>query len=193
MIIANANRKRIIANPVVYNLGLTAALISVPAQNSSVWILRSADISQYIGATARLVIRYLGGSSYTGDVQFDDFTIGSTFYDPNVGTNGFERNNVAGTISDYSLVTWSALTTATSGGGLFLRDTSGTSSGSTGLTSGHTGTYYYYAESSSPGYPSKYFWLRSPEVEITNGTLSFWSAQYGATCGAFEAYLDIIS
>jgi hypothetical protein len=33
--------------------------------------------------------------------------------------------------------------------------------------------------------------LRSPYVTATTGTLSFYSAQYGATCGPFEAYLEI--
>jgi len=175
-----------------YELGLSATLITVPAQNSAVWSLRSVDISQYMGASARLVIRYLSGSSYRGDIQFDDFNVGGNTFDPEVGTNSFERNNTTSAPSDYASVGWTALLKATTSG-YFNRDASGTGSGSTGLTSGHTGIYYYYAETSSSGYPYKYFWLRSPIVTITADTLSFWSAQYGSSMGGFEAYLDIIS
>ena len=195
MILAQANRQRILANPVFYQIGLTEALVSVPAQNNGVWTFRSADISQYIGATAKLVIRYLSGSSYTGDVQFDDFSLGGNFADPEIGTNNFERSQTNAPSSYLGGISWSALTTATSGNGLFLRDSGGTGSSGTGLTSGNTGSWYYYTETSGSGvgYPSKYFWLRSPSVVISNSLLSFYSAQLGTTCGAFEVYLDIIS
>ena len=190
MIIANANRKRILTVPEAsYELGLTAALISVPAQNSDAWTLRSADISQYIGASARLVIRYLNGSSYRGDLQLDDFNIGGNTFDPEVGINSFQTNGVANPSSSYGNVAFTALTTSSTNG-RFNRDANGTGSSSTGLTTGNTGIYYYYAETSSSY--SDYFWLRSPVVTITAGTLSFYSAQYGSNCGAFEAYLEII-
>lgn len=176
-----------------YELGLTASLISVPAQNSAAWTYRSADISAYIGATARLVVKYISGSSYTGDAQIDDINIGGNSYDPEGGTHSFQRNSVAGiTTDDYSSVSWEALAD-TAIDGKWVRDGFGTVSGSTGLTSGNTGSYYYYCETSGSGTNYKRFWLRSPIVTINNGTLSLYTAQYGATCGSFNVYLDIIS
>ena len=176
--------------PFILQLGLSDALISIPAQNDATWTLRSADITPYIGATVRLVIRYLNGNSQYGDVQLDDFNIGGTTYDPENGLNSFLTNTNLG--SPYNLtfgdVTWRNLGTGTTAG-RWNRDNNGTPTASTGNTSGKTGNYYYYAESSS--YFNNYMWLMSPPVVVSNGTLSFYSAQNGTNCGAIEAYLYI--
>lgn len=178
--------------PPSYNLGLTPALISVSAQNNSIWTQRTTNISAYLGATARLVIGYQAGNNFTADVQFDDFNIGGNIFDPQNGTNNFETTSTTGTStpSTYSSVSWTALLDGTSGQ-KFHRDASGTGSSGTGNTSGFTGTYYYYAETS--GSYNQYYWLRSPIVTLNTSTLSFYSAQNGDACGPFEAYLDIIS
>jgi hypothetical protein len=57
-------------------VGVTSRLISVSAQNNSTWTQRTADISDYIGCDARLVVLYQSGSSFTGDAQLDTFNIG---------------------------------------------------------------------------------------------------------------------
>lgn len=180
------------APPPPYTLGLSPALISVSAQNNATWTQRTADISSYIGATARLVIRYNSTTSFTADLQLDDFDIGGNTYDPETSTHSFETSwsSAERLNTNYNLVTFTSVGTGTSGY-RFNRHASGTPSGSTGNISGNTGNYYFYAET-SVSHPT-YYWLRSPSVTITTGTLSFYSAQNGATCGPFEAYLDVIS
>lgn len=166
-------------------------IASISAQDNSTWTLRSYDASSYVGRDVRLVIRYQSGSSFTGDAQFDDFTIGGTTYDPENGTEGFQRNSDAGSsVSSYASVSWQSLATGEVNG-LFNRDSGGTPSTGTANTSGNTGSFYYYAEASTSGFPDKYFWLRSPQVTLSSGTVSFYSAQNGATCGPITAYLDV--
>lgn len=182
---------------------ITSRLISVAAQNNSTWTQRTANISSYIGNTARLVILYQSGTSFTGDVQFDDFNVGGNTFTDFSSSQGFQTNNasdnskvVSGLLdnlqTEYNGVTFQAVGTSTTSYGKFVRDGGGTPSSGTGNTSGNTGSFYLYAETSSNG-SNNDFWLRSPEVTINNGTLSFYSAQNGATCGPFYAYLDITS
>ena len=185
---------------------IVGPLISVPAQNSATWTQRTADISAYIGQNVRLVVLYQSGSSFTGDVQLDDFNIGGNTFDPETGTHSFQvqsvednsqLSNVNYIQSDYDSVTWSSLTTdgsthATGKYGKFFRDSGGTPSGSTGNTSGNTGSFYYFAETSSTG-SNNDIWIRSPEVTVNNGTLSFYTAQNGATSGPIYAYIEVTS
>jgi len=172
-------------------IGLSPALIRVPAQNLSTWTQRTFDITPWIGRTGRLVVEATRGSSFTGDIQIDDMSFGGTTYDPESGTNSFERDSAVAAVGKlYTAVTWTALTTATSGNGLWLRDNLGTASSDTGNTSGNTGDYYYYIETGG-GSTGSSFWLRSPSITINNGTLSLYTAQNGATCGTINVYLDI--
>jgi len=185
---------------------IVGPLISVPAQNSATWTQRTADISAYIGQNVRLVVLYQSGSSFTGDVQLDDFNIGGNTFDPETGTHNFQvqsvednsqLSNVNYIQSDYDSVTWSSLTTdgsthALGKYGKFFRDSGGTPSGSTGNTSGNTGSFYYFAETSSTG-SNNDIWIRSPEVTVNNGTLSFYTAQNGATSGPIYAYIEVTS
>jgi len=180
---------------------VTAPLISVPAQNSATYTERTADITEFIGLNARLVILYQSGTSFRGDVQLDDFNIGGNSFTDFSTSQGFQTNtasddsqlsNTNDIQDDYEAVSWSTVGTNTSNFGRFVRDASGTPSGSTGLTSGNTGSFYLYAETSSSG-SNNDIWLRSPEVTITSGTLSFFTAQYGSNCGPIFAYLEITS
>jgi len=187
-----------LSNPV------TAPLISVPAQNNSTWTQRTADISQYIGHTARLIILYQSGSSFRGDIQLDDFNIGGNTFDPETGTHDFQVQTTADNsqlsdvndiYSDYNAVSWTALTTdslthESTDYGKFFRDSGGTPSGGTGNTSGNTGSFYYFVETTSTG-SNNDVWLRSPEVTITNGTLEFYTAQNGSNSGPIYAYLEL--
>jgi hypothetical protein len=186
-------------------VGVTSRLISVSAQNNSTWTQRTADISDYIGCDARLVVLYQSGSSFTGDAQLDTFNIGGTTYNPTangttiggaslqVTTNqpspGADLDDIN---SEYNAITWSNIATAVTAG-RWNRDGFGTPSGGTGNTSGNSGPYYIYAETSGIGLPSKWFWLRTPEVTITTSTLSLFTAQNGATCGPIYVYLDVTS
>ena len=183
------------------SLQLTSRLISIPAQNDATWTQRTADISAYIGKQARIVVLYQSGSSFTGDIQLDDFNIGGNSFTDFSSSQGFETNasvdnsqissgNLDSIDSEYP-ASWEAVGTSTSASGKFVRDSGGTPSSNTGNTSGNTGSFYLYAETSSGG-SNNDIWLRSPEVTINNGTLEFYSAQNGATSGAIYAYLEIL-
>jgi hypothetical protein len=178
-------------------------LVSVPAQNNSTWTLRSADIGDYIGRKARLVVYHASGPAYDGDIQLDDFNIGGNTFDPESGTHYFETNknqdntqnvSTSDPSSAYAAVEWKNLETGSSNAdthaGRFWRDSGGTPSGSTGNTTGYTGNYYYYCENSSAG-SSNDVWLRSRIVTVDSSTLSFYTAQNGANCGAIYAYLEV--
>jgi len=82
-------------------------------------------------------------------VQFDDFNVCGTTYDPEDGLNSFKTNSVKDTETDYNNIIFQDLAESPVVGGLFWRDASGTPSTGTGNASGHTGSYYYYAETSS--------------------------------------------
>jgi len=183
------------------SLQLTSRLISIPAQNNSTWTQRTADISAYIGRQARLVVLYQSGTSFRGDIQLDDFNIGGNSFTDFSSSQGFQTNtnsddsqvasgNLDSIASEYPS-SWSAVGTTTSAYGKFVRDSGGTPSSGTGNTSGNTGTFYLYAETSSTG-SNNDIWLRSPEVTINNGTLEFYSAQNGVNSGAIYAYLEIL-
>ena len=175
-----------------YELGLSSALISIPAQNDATWTLRSADISGFNGAQAYVVFRYINGSDinfpFDGDIQLDDFNLGGNSYDPETSTHSFETST--SNITTYSTVTWNALGTGTNNN-QWNRDNLGTVSTNTGNTSGNTGDYYFYAETSGGATAGFYYWLRSPLITISSSTLSFYSAQNGSNCGSLEVYLDV--
>ena len=183
------------------SLQLTSRLISIPAQNNSTWTQRTADISAYIGKQARIVVLYQSGTSFRGDIQLDDFNIGGNSFTDFSSSQGFETNasldnsqissgNLDSIASEYP-ASWEAVGTSTSASGKFVRDSGGTPSSGTGNTSGNTGSFYLYAETSGSG-SNNDIWLRSPEVTVNNGTLEFYSAQNGANSGAIYAYLEIL-
>jgi hypothetical protein len=175
---------------VAYELGLSPVLDTITGQ-TSVWAQRTVDVSSYSGATAYLVFEYLNGSSFTGDIQLDQIVFGDNTYTFESTVENFETTS--NNPQTYDAVTWSALNTATSGGGLFLRDSGGTSSATTGLTTGAlSSNFYVYAETSSPGSVSGYkFWLRSPSVVLTNPTLTYYEGRLGLGIGTLNVYLDV--
>ena len=175
-----------------YETGLSPVLDTITGP-SGVWSQRTVDISDYEGATARLVFEYTNGTDgFTGDIQLDSITFGSNTYTFESDVESFETTS--GNPSTYDSVTWSALTTATSGGGLFLRDSGGTGSTGTGLTTGaESSTFYVYAETSSPANVTGYkFWLRSPSVVLSTATLEYYEAREGVGIGTLNVYLDVI-
>lgn len=171
-------------------LGLSEALIEVPTQNDSSWTKREANIGKYIGMTGRLVVEAKRGSSFRGDTQIDDIIFSGNSYNPEVGTNDFERDADSAAIGkSYEAVRWESLPTSTTSG-RWNRDGFGTPTSSTGNTSGNTGSYYYYIETSGSSLGSN-FWLRSPSILIDENTLSLYTAQNGVDCGDINVYVDI--
>jgi hypothetical protein len=136
-------------------VGVTSRLISVIAQNDSTWTQRTADISDYIGCDARLVVLYQSGSTIRGDVQLDTFNIGGTTYNPTdngttiggvsleVTTNqpsaGADLDDIN---SEYDAITWSNIATAVTAG-RWNRDSGGTPTSGTGNASGNSGAFIF--------------------------------------------------
>ena len=176
--------------PTSYQLGLSNSLLTLSGQLDA-WSQRTIDISSYAGATVRVVFKYLSGSSYRGDIQLDLVDIdGNSYSFENTG-EGFETSLNAE--SSYAVVGWSSLSVGTSTLSWNV-DSGGTGSGGTGRTDAANGSYYVYAETSTPGSPSKDFWLRSPQITLgPSPTLSFYEARLGANIGTLDVYLDVVS
>jgi hypothetical protein len=178
--------------------GLSSAIFSQNLSSSSSWSQKSHTLSSlYKGRTVRIVWQYINGSSgtsYIGDFQLDDFSILGNTYSPETGTESFQTSTSTGT-STYNSVSFSALGT---GGTSYRwnRDASGTGSGGTGLTSGNTGSWYFYAEvsgSSSLTLGGNY-WLRSPSIVVSdNLNLSYYIGHLGSNVGSYNIYVDVES
>lgn len=177
----------------------------------------SFNAGAYKGKTIRLLFHYTSGSSYRGDFQIDEiklpYTIGSgssTFWTQlNIGFGSntsfssavFEPTspysnlgNVQTTRTDttsHANATWYDITT----GGSALRwngNSGGTGSSGTGLTT--MLGYHVYAETSSPGYSNKNFWMRTPEWDVPNavgsGNIGFAYGAYGSNMGTLKLYVQ---
>lgn len=180
----------------------------------------SIDVSAFKGKTVRAVFHYVSGSNYTGDFQLDNIMMpyygamfvgmSPTWLSMNTGfgsgsfsalqlksdftSNGNWETNTSDS-SSYTATTFGSIGTSTSGWGRWVGRSQGTPSGSTGLTSSPFSGMHVYAETSvnGSGYPSKNFWLRSPEWdEITteSGTpyFTFRYGAYGSTIGTMRVY-----
>jgi hypothetical protein len=180
--------------------GLTSVLDTVNlTSNSTTWQTYGLDLSNYIGWNVKVVIRYISGTNYTGDFQIGDGMLaGDTTWSFNSGTNSFQTSRAD--TSTYSNITWYDLADGTTALRWNRRNGS-TPTPNTGVPSNsnnESGTYinyFYYAETSSPGYSNKNFWLRSPSVAIneSNSDLAFYYGAYGSTVNQFQVYLDVQS
>lgn len=174
--------------------GLTAVLSNNNLSSSSSWNFFSLDVSSYVGSTAKLVIEYISGTSYTGDFQIGSNIIaGSTTWNPSDGLNSFQTSTSS--VLYYERVSWISIANSTSAG-RWNRRTGNTPSGGTGVASSNPPVgYFYYAETSGSGsgYPNKKIWLRSPNFSITNSddTIEFYMGHFGSTVNNFKIYLDI--
>lgn len=168
--------------------GLSDALLTLSGESAS-WKQHNIDVSAYNGSTGRIVVKYVSGSSFTGDIQLDSISVGSNSFNFDASNDSWQQSSVADT-TVYESVTWGSIGTGTSAG-MFNRDSGGTPSSGTGLTTAASGIYYIYAETSSSGYPNSTFWARSPSISINGNTLTIYVARSGATIGTLTVHLDI--
>lgn len=172
-----------------YTLGFSESLDTISGQLDG-WRERTVDISAYAGATERLVFHYVSGSSFTGDIQLDAINIDGNSYSFESNTHSFETS--ANGESSYNSVSWQALSTGETNG-RWCRDSGGTGSSDTARTDAANGSFYVFAETSTPGYPSYNFWLRSPQITLSGSpTLSYYETRLGATIGTLNVHLDVI-
>jgi hypothetical protein len=180
----------------------------------------SINVNAFKGKDVRAVFHYVSGSNYTGDFQLDNIMMpyygsmfigmnptwtsmntgfgGSTFgagqLNPDFTSNGNWETNTNNS-SSYTTTTFGSIGTSTGAYGRWVGRSNGTPSGGTGLTSSPFSGMHVYAETSSngSGYPSKNFWLRSPEwthisTESGNALFSFTYGAYGSTIGTMRVY-----
>ena len=167
--------------------------------NSTSWSNPNTTLSSlYYGRDVRVVWKYTSGSLYTGDLQLGgNVTLGGTTFDLDTYTGTAWQTTRVDT-ADYDTATFYDILTGTTGLRWNKRSGTGTPSGNTGLVPPpYTGgdSTYYYAETSSAGYPSKRFWLRSPQVSISQlgSQINWWRGNYGATMGSYSIYLEIMT
>ena len=181
-----------------YGLGLSDCLLTRTGQyTTNSYESLEVDLSLYRGDTVRLVWHYVSGTSYTGDIQIDtikvDTSSGNITYNFDTDNESFQTSTTD--TASYGSVSFSALPT----GGSTLRwnrDSGGTGSGGTGLTFADSGSFYVYAETSSPGYSNKNFWLRSPEIVVEDSDqakVEWKMARYGSTIGTLCFHVEVIS
>jgi hypothetical protein len=163
------------------------------------------------GDTCRLLIAYISGNGYRGDLQLDDWwanvsstsTSGGTFlsidstqsqYSNTISTYTSASWNTSSspTTQDieniYNNSTWSNVSVSTTAARWNL-DSGGTPSSSTGLTTVYGG-YYTYFESTSPGYSYKMRLLRSRQfTAIANRGFRGRIGHYGSNMGKMRVYI----
>lgn len=175
-----------------YSLGFSDSLDTVSGQNAS-WSQRTVDISAYVGATVNLVFHYTNGANgLRGDMQLDQINIDGTTYSFESNSDSFETSG--NNESTYNDVSWLSVATATTNG-RWNRDSGGTPTGDTALSTASDGSFYLYAETSSPANILGYnFWLRSPQITLSSSpTLSYYEARSGSDIGTLNVYLNVIS
>jgi hypothetical protein len=172
--------------------GLSESLDTVSGTNDA-WSTRTVDLSAYAGETIRLVFYYTNGANgFTGDLQLDDISVDGNSY--SFENTGHSWETTTTNTSVYTSASWTTLATGTTAGRWNV-DQGGTPSNGTGRTDADAGSWYVYAETSSPANVNGYgFWLRSPELTLSGspGNLSYAEARNGADIGTLNVYVDVI-
>lgn len=170
----------------------------------SYWAGTADSLSAYAGQKGRVVFHYNNGSSstsYQGDIQVDNVQFDGTAYNfENSGqswvTSVFGSTNATG-IDLNSLASfnnnvrnYASLAVAES----WYRwnvDSGGTPSGSTGLSTAASGSYYAYAETTGNlNTLGAAYTMASPLTQLSNsvGNLGYGFARYGANIGTLKVY-----
>lgn len=172
--------------------GLSESLDTVSGTNNA-WSTRTVDLSAYAGETIRIVFYYTNGANdFTGDLQLDNITLDGNSY--SFENTGHSWETTTTNTSSYTTASWSTLAVGTDAGRWNV-DQGGTPSNNTGRTDADAGSYYVYAETSSPANVNGYgFWLRSPEITLSGspGNLSYAEARNGSSIGTLNVYVDVI-
>lgn len=164
---------------------------TISGQSAS-WSTRTPSTIQPANTGGRYVFVYqngTAGTSYEGDIQLDDIRINGTTYSFESDAQDFQRAQSVSSWSttDYDNQGFSDVTTATTSN-YWNRDTGGTPSSNTGLTTADDGSYYLYAETSgtSSGW---YYVLRSPWISgVASPSFEYAEARSGGNIGTLTVY-----
>ena len=165
------------------------------------------------GDTCRMLVAYISGTSYTGDIQLDDFWANATSASAGSGQTPLyidsslaQQSNIVTTYNSTSwtsgngpfasdieavynnTTTWSNLSSSTFYGGWQTRS-GGTPSGGTGLYGLPSGTFAFF-ETSSVGSSYKMRLLRSRQFTATaNRGFRGRVGAYGSTIGKLQIFI----
>lgn len=132
--------------------------------NTTSWFLRELTFPVPSG-NYRIAFHYVSSSSFTGDIALDLITIdGNQYSFEGPSAEGWVTTSGLNTSSSSSAFTTTTAPTFTSTGtlGRWNIYSGATTSSSTGPNGAYSGTYYIYAETSSPNYSNVNMWLFSP-------------------------------
>ena len=187
-------------------------LNTLTGQNAS-WITYTHSLSSYASTNGRLVFAYQNGTtgtSYRGDIQIDNIFFTDTSsgqgynysFETSANITGWETstsNSSAMSLGtadsdlrtfEDNLNTYSAVTTTQNSQNRWNRDSGGTPSSSTGLTTGDDGDYYLYAETSGSSTLGAKYTTCTPLIDLDSspGSVSYAVARYGNNIGTLKVY-----
>lgn len=144
------------------------SISSSTSGSSTGWVLWSnyTDAASDIIPPYCFAIRYqngTSGTSYQGDFALDRIWKGSTLIANWEASSTGWKTSASSTSNGLTAYDNSSDVSSTETGLRWVRKNGSTSSGSTGPSSAQEGSYYVYAETSSPAAAGDYFWLFSPE------------------------------
>jgi len=179
--------------------GQVVTIFGQSLSSSSSWTNQVLALDNaYIGHDVKFIWHYISGTGFRGDLQAGgNATLGTTTFDFDTYSGTAWQTSRSDTAS-YSSVTWFDIATGTTALRWNKRANSAPPSGGTGLSPPpYTGgdSTYYYAETSSPGYSNKNFWLRSPTVSITSGnqSLDYWRGNLGSNMGFLYIAVEVMT
>jgi hypothetical protein len=151
----------------------------------------------YRGATVRPVFYYENTSGgYRADLQLDLISLDGNTYSFESDATGWQTTTSSTDISNYDTASWSSVGSGSTGG-RWYRDLGGTPSTGTGRSDAASGSYYLYAETSSPATTVGFdFLLRGPQVTLGDDPdFTWYEARYSSdsTMGTLKVYLDVIT
>ena len=187
-------------------------LLNTLTGESSSWTTYTHSLSSYANTNGRLVFAYENGTSgtfYQGDIQVDNIRFTDTSAGQGYNYSFETSNNLTGWKTSTSNA--NAMNLGTSDADLrkfedqlsnyadlatggtnyrWNRDSGGTVSSGTGLTTGDDGDYYIYAETSGSSANSRYYTACSPLVDLDSspGSVSYAVARDGGNIGTLKVY-----
>ena len=179
---------------------------------SGSWSTYTDSLSSYASTNGRLVFAYqngTSGTSYQGDVQVDNIVFSDTSSGQRYNYSFETSSNLTGWKTSTSSAAAMGMGTsdadlrkfednlpgysdvATAGTTFrWNRDSGGTTSSGTALTTGDDGDYYIYAETSGSNASGAYYTVCSPLIDLDSspGSVSYAVAREGGNIGTLKVY-----
>ena len=187
-------------------------LLNTLTGESGSWSTYTHSLSSYASTNGRLVFAYqngTSGTSYQGDVQVDNIRFSDVSSGQGYNYSFETSSNLTGWKTSTSTATAMTMGTAdadlrkfednlagysdvATAGTTFRwnRDSGGTVSTGTALTTGDDGDYYIYAETSGSGASGALYTVCSPLIDLDSspGSVSYAVAREGGNIGTLKVY-----